>query len=164
MTEWIEMCLKGGQIRRFHAWPTIGQETVAEHSFSVAIMVLALTGGKGSLALLKAALYHDISEQATGDVPANVKWSHPFLKTCLDAIECDFNNTWGLNIELTDNDKLVLKWADMLALLHFCKSQRELGNRGMNTVFTRGVEYLRNLTPVDNSKEILISIMDNYIA
>lgn len=164
MENWLEMCFRGGQIRRFHSWPTIGQETVAEHSYYVCMLVLALTDGKASSNLLKAALFHDLAEQATGDIPATTKWANPLLKANLDAIEEIFEAKWNIAIALPEDDKLVLKWSDMLALLFYCKQQRDLGNRGMNVVFTRGVDYLNNLKQLESGKKVLTYLIESYTA
>ena len=96
------------------------------------------------------------------DVPFPVKQSFPVIKSALDAIEELFLERWDMVIDLSEQDKLVLKWADMLQLLLYCKQQRDLGNRGMNPVFARGVEYLGKLKPVANGQEILNWIIENY--
>lgn len=164
MNEWIEMCMRGGQIRRFHAWPTIGQETVAEHSYYVTMLALALTDYKASKELLKACLFHDLPEQETGDVPATAKWAAPLLKTTLQAMEELFEEKWGLVVDIPPQDRLILKWADMLALLFYCKQQRDLGNRGMNVVFARGVDYLNKLEEVPTGKQVLTYLIESYTA
>ena len=161
-TDWLAMTMRGGQIRRFHAFPIIGQENVAEHSFGVAMVVLAMTDWKASPALLKAALYHDISEQHTGDIPFTAKRDNPILKAAADAAEEWFNEQNNLDIQLPPRDWLVLKWADMLHLLLFCKAQRDLGNRGMNQVFANGVEFLSGLENVPEGQEILNWIIETY--
>lgn len=160
--EWVDMVQQGGAVRRFHTLPTIGSETVAEHSFGVAMLCVALTNGQPTVHLLKAALFHDLAEQFTGDVPAPTKWKHPFLKTVLEGIEEDFEHNYELKVKLSPTDHLVFKWADMLQLLLFCKMQRDMGNRLMNPVFARGVEYLGKLETHENGQKILNWIIENY--
>lgn len=162
--DWIDVCMKAGQVRRFHIHPTIGQETVAEHTYGVAMLVLMLTNRKASAALLRAALYHDIPEIETSDVPFTVKASFPIVKCSLEVLEEEFLTKWDMIIDLNEADKLVLKWADMLQLLFYCKQQRELGNRGMNAVFARGVDFLNSLKPVEHGRELLQWLIENYHA
>lgn len=162
MIEWIDMVTKGAAVKRFHTCPTIGNETVGEHSFSVVMLCLALTGGKASTHLMKAALYHDLAEQHTSDVSAVAKWANPILKAALDAMEETFNENNGLVINLPKQDQLVLKWADMLALLIYCKCQRDLGNKNMNVVFSRGVEALSNLERLPEGQLVLNWLVENY--
>lgn len=162
MYEWIDVVTKGASVKRFHTVPTIGNETVGEHSFSVAMMCLALTDGKASSQLIKAALFHDLAEQHTGDTPATSKWANPMLKTVLQAMEESFEEQNGLVVDLPERDKLVLKWSDMLSLLLYCKQQRDLGNKNMNVIFSRGVEYLSNLERLPSGQKVLNWLVENY--
>lgn len=162
MINFIDMATKGAAVKRFHTCPTIGNETVGEHSFSVVMLCIALTGGKASTHLMKAALYHDLAEQHTGDTPAVSKWANPMLKTVLQAMEETFEEQNGLVVDLPERDKLLLKWADMLALLIYCKCQRDLGNKNMNVVFSRGVEYLSNLERLPEGQTVLNWLVENY--
>ena len=162
MVDWINIVSQGAAVKRFHTVPTISNETVGEHSFSVAMLCIALTNGKASADLIKAALFHDLAEQHTGDSPATSKWANPMLKTVLQAMEESFEEKHGLSVELPDRDKLVLKWADMLALLLYCKQQRELGNKNMNVIFSRGVEYLSNLDRLQEGQVVLNWLVENY--
>jgi len=162
MTDWIDMVTKGAAVKRFHTCPTIGNETVGEHSFSVAMLCLALTDGKASANLLKAALFHDLAEQVTGDTPATSKWANPLLKVTLQAMEEMFEESHGLTVDLPIRDKVVLKWADMLSLLIYCKCQRDLGNKNMNIVFSRGVEYLSKLDALPEGQTVVNWLLENY--
>jgi len=160
--EWLNMVATGASVKRFHTVPTVGNETVGEHSFSVAMVCLALTEGKASAQLIKAALFHDLAEQHTGDAPATSKWANPMLKTVLQAMEESFEESNGLVVDLPPQDKLLLKWADMLSLLIYCKSQRDLGNKNMNVIFSRGVEYLSNLDRLPAGQTVLNWLVENY--
>ena len=161
-TNWVDMCFRAGQLKRFHAHPTIGYETVAEHSFGVALVVLSITNGYASAELLKAALYHDIPEIETGDVPFTAKQKYPKIKRVTEDIEELFMSEWDLTTNLPDEDKIILKWADMLHLLLYCKAQRDLGNVGMNKVFARGAEFCSKLPPVERAQNILTWLIETY--
>ena len=160
--EWIEMMMNGAAVKRYHTVQIIGQETVAEHSFGVVMMVIALTEGKATNKLLKSALYHDLAEQITGDIPAPVKWQHPVLKTSLQIIEESFESTHSLQISLSEEEETVLKWADLLQLLLFCKSQRNIGNRNVNAIFARGVEATRSLPHHEKGSKLLNWLIETY--
>ena len=163
LPEWVNMFSQGGAVQRFHTVQTIGGENVAEHSFGVAMMCVALSkDGLPSGGLLRAALFHDLAEQATGDIPAPTKWKHPFLKTCIDGIEYGFDQEHKLSVVLTDQDQNTLKWADMLHLLLFCRNQRMLGNRHVNAMFERGVQYLNNMPHHEKGHEVLAWLVQTY--
>tara|TARA_R110000868_G_scaffold114309_4_gene306302 strand:- start:485 stop:925 length:441 start_codon:yes stop_codon:yes gene_type:complete len=124
-------------------------ETVGEHTANVLAIVFALCGDEApSPALISATLLHDTAEQWTGDVPATAKWEMPVLKENLDALEEKMmSQNWLKTPHISDEEKLVLKWADMLDLCYTCLAELDMGNRTISEVFERGVEYLRGLTP-----------------
>ena len=108
------------------------------------------------------AAKHDLAEQHTSDVSAVAKWANPILKATLDAMEEIFNENNDLVVDLPKQDQLVLKWADMLALLIYCKCQHDLGNKNMNVVFSRGVEALSNLERLPEGQIVLNWLVENY--
>ena len=77
--------LRVGHIKRWHNVNTIRQQTVAEHSYLVAIIALDLYHGmvavpsipnvesEGLIDLLLGALFHDAPEAAAGDMPTPAK-------------------------------------------------------------------------------------------
>lgn len=140
--KYIEMARNGHHIKRFHTLPTIGQQSVAEHSFGVAMLVLWLTEDRASGNLLRAALYHDLAEQATGDMPATSKWDNPELKWALDRAEDIFNEEHVLSVQITQAESLCLKWADGLELMCYCLEQRKLGNRFAMSPFNKVEAFL----------------------
>ena len=162
LTKWVNHAMNGAAVKRYHTIPTINSETVGEHSFGVAMMVLAITEQKASANLLKAALFHDMAEQHTGDVPFPSKKAFPIVKFALEAAEESWNEENGFHVDLTDRDKRVLKWADMSQLLWFCKIQRDLGNTNMDEVFSNGVRFLKTLEPEGRCLEIFNWLISNY--
>jgi hypothetical protein len=162
MLNWVNHAINGAAVKRFHTVPTIGEETVGTHSFGVAMMVLAITDQKASANLIRAALFHDMAEQVTGDTPFTSKKAFPMVQCALAVVEEAWEEENGFKVELNKRDKAVLKWADMLQLLWFCKTQRDLGNTNMDPVFTRGVEYLKGMEPEGKSGEILGWLVFNY--
>lgn len=112
-----------GHVTRFHTVPDYSgghKQTVAEHSWGVALISARLWreqyGGSPSSALLEYALLHDAAERWTGDAPAPVKWQNPKLKEVLAEIEEDIERRMAIEFNLTDEELLVLKWADALEL------------------------------------------------
>jgi len=162
MHTWITNMMNGSAVKRFHTIPTINEETVGQHSFGVAMVVLAITEQKASTTLLRAALFHDMAEGITGDTPFTSKAAFPMVKYALAAVEEDWEKQNGFHIELDERDRNTLKWADMIQLLLYCKMQRDLGNRNMDRVFTNGITFLATLKPEGKSTEILNWLIENY--
>ena len=143
--ETLRVTRLGGSVVRYHTHPTQRSQTVAEHSFGVANLVMYLTEGAASRDLILAAMWHDVSEEATGDVPAPVKWNSPDLKRLLDEIEDQHRERHGLDTELTTHERVILKYADMSELVLWSLEEYMLGNRYARDLIDRGLDYLNSM-------------------
>lgn len=120
---------EGGQVTRAHTIRHILPYTVGHHSFDVASILLLLHPSP-SVALIRAALWHDVSERFTGDIPAPVKWQNLEFADELHKVEERIAEKLGLEIEqnLTEEELAWLKGADRLELRMWCKDELSLGN------------------------------------
>lgn len=149
-------------MKRYHTIDTHGQQSVAEHSFYVCLLVSELVE-KPSVALLKAALYHDLPEGETGDIPATTKWKYPKLAEEVKAAENDFIERHGLAVSLPDREWLALKYADMGELVLYATDQIMLGNRNMLPVGKRGLDFLKDLPFLnERASAFLIKLEDDF--
>lgn len=130
------MYMSGTQISRYHLKRTSRPQNVGEHSARVAMLV-SLVSPACSANVLKAALLHDISELATGDVPSPAKWANPALAQELRRVSGDFEALHGLRIDLTDDEARLLKWADLADGCLFCIEELRFGNSTMAGTFGR---------------------------
>ena len=74
----IQDKLRASNVMRWHTVPMVKMQSVAEHSFNVAIMCLELStrlglGYRGTHHLVIEALHHDLHEIIDGDTPSPVK-------------------------------------------------------------------------------------------
>jgi hypothetical protein len=106
-------------VPRWSVVPVIRRQSVAEHSFMVAMIARYLAthhADSGSLefhwVVLLDAMMHDIDEAAKGDSPSPVKEHKP--------------------VDPTDQIKVVVKCADYLESLLYIKAERLMGNSFMN--------------------------------
>lgn len=136
---------KGGNVKRFHVHALIGEQTVAAHSWGVAAILLEIC--EPSLGLIKAALYHDIFEYATGDVPYTAKRDHPEIKEALEIAEKTIAQRMEIDVmwNLSHTEESLLKIADMLELCYFCMEQIKLGNMFMVEIFDTGRSFLNSM-------------------
>jgi len=145
----------GNAVKRFHTVNLLVEETVGHHSANVAMLCNLLTNYQPSANLLKAALYHDLAEQFTGDVPATAKWMYPGLKKVLAIIEQDQLP----DIVLTEDEERILKQADMLDLCYKAAEEMAMGNKGMRRIFLNGIHWLQTNQPslevLNRVKELL---------
>jgi 5'-deoxynucleotidase YfbR-like HD superfamily hydrolase len=131
----------GGKVKRCHTLQTIKTQTVAEHSWGVALLVHKFFPSCNKAVIL-AALTHDISEVITGDVPADVKWKSEGLKNILDDLESEVNKTLEIDFFLAEESKIALKLCDSLELLLFCAEELFMGNRNMLPVANRLMDHM----------------------
>jgi 5'-deoxynucleotidase YfbR-like HD superfamily hydrolase len=153
---------KAGDIKRYHLHRTIGEQTVASHSWGVAMLVYALYESP-STNLIKAALCHDIAERAVGDIPSPVKkkLSKESLAS-LDEMEQIYLDTLGIRQGyLTEYEKVVLEVADMLECVLYCADQLELGNLNMVSIYKTGISYLFELTQTHTQlRDSVLHVLD----
>lgn len=135
----------GGSVKRYHTRFTIGEQTVAAHSWGVAAILLDIC--EPSVDLLRAALLHDVAEHVIGDTPANAKWASPDLKDALKDAEHAVEQEYKLAVPLNEEDALMLSIADMLELMWYCLEQRRIGNTTLDDVWSNGLMALSDRIP-----------------
>lgn len=114
--------LEAGRVARYHAAPSVQPQTVGLHSYGVAIILLYLTEGTASAALLQAALLHDAPEIFTGDVPFTAKRRSRNLEVELLELEEQAHNHIVLPFpNLQPSEVALLKLADTLEGLIWCR-------------------------------------------
>ena len=144
------------------------QENVMEHSFEVAVIAhnLALVGrakferdidpGK----VLAAAIYHDISEALTGDLPSPIKYHNRKIRDAYKDVERtaelemlstlpeelrDMYEEFVLHDKQSDSVKVLVKAADLIASLVKCKAEVNAGNREFSKAVVDVESRLRSL-------------------
>jgi len=138
-------------VTRYHSVPTIRQTNIAEHSFNVINLVLYLTRGNASNALIRVALLHDIAEVTTGDIPAPLK-RVTNIKADLEDFERDLHQEHEFPhvSELSEEEQIILKYADCYEGLLYTLEECDMGNKMILPVMKRWVEYLHNMTPPES--------------
>lgn len=175
----IGMPVRLRYVDRFSTCRVMKKESVAEHSFYVAFYCLTIAKWCETSAikrqptinlgkLLTKALFHDIDEAATGDVPRFFKYSDPKLKEHLDevalkGVEQIAAKLWGKDmlgvveeIELCwknakDNtlEGKILEFADFLSVLSYAAEEIRSSNFTMREHLSAMVEYYEKFTTAD---------------
>lgn len=158
-TEYIR---EAASVKRCHVVRTIGEQTIAEHSYFVAMLCWRLCDLEPSADLLKAALFHDLAEVVTGDIPATMKWASPEMRDLVKGEEYKFDRVNKLEVCLTPKEELVLKWADGLELAWYCVDQLMLGNRNVEQMYKNITGALEKLEPVKNGLNELFKVKSAY--
>lgn len=145
MLDRIRFVYEGGKTKRFHTSDTLTVQTVADHSFGVAMMVL-LIAPRCTRQLLLAALTHDLAEHQVGDMAAPVKRAYPDLKEKLQSMEDQLLYKHQLHFEGTLDEKelAVLKAADYLDGMMYCVRERRMGGQ-CTYIYNNFKSYVKQL-------------------
>lgn len=117
------------QVRRYHTWPTLTQQTIGDHIGNSLRIYLALYGEIKTDAAQYIA-YHDLGELVVGDPPFPVKVRNPDFKVAHEAVEVQALARMGLELpELSQQERLRLKIVDLLDMFEFGLRERHMGNK-----------------------------------
>lgn len=115
-----------GAVRRYHTQFMLKDQDIAAHQWGVAMICNRITGG-ASVHLLLAALMHDLHESEAGDIPYGFKKGT--IKEIYDSHEAEFLRRHGVDMAmLEDDERRILKYADMMECLMYCKREVKMGN------------------------------------
>ena len=104
-----------------------------------------------------AALYHDVSEILTGDMPTPVKYNNPQIMTAYKAIESHAVNKlletsdpavreslrpYMTQDSLSDYEKKLLKAADKICALTKCMEEMQSGNKEFESAYNSTYQSL----------------------
>lgn len=117
-----------GRVLRYHTWPVLTRETVAEHSHAMAMIWLELFGVPRAEVFVYI-LQHDLPELHTGDQPYPVKQRYPDVASALRPAENAAKHRLGLcPVALTNVELACVKICDLLQMYRFGRHERLLGN------------------------------------
>lgn len=131
--------LEGGAIKRYHMKQTIKEQAVSTHSWRMAAIIHSLWPDC-SKALIMAALFHDVSERVTGDIPSPVKRANPALRSELNRVTTEEEIRLDIRYELTLEEQNLLSWVDRFEGCLFCLDEIQFGNKKMHNTFLRYLE------------------------
>jgi 5'-deoxynucleotidase YfbR-like HD superfamily hydrolase len=130
----------GNDVTRWHTIPSLRPQTVASHSWGVAMMAMSLFDGKmeDKLLLVEAALEHDLAEKVIGDIPRPSRDdSHKILEEQV-AVRLGILHESLLPPHL----KTWLEWADLIEAGLQAHREVNMGNKNYEEVVNRVREYL----------------------
>jgi 5'-deoxynucleotidase YfbR-like HD superfamily hydrolase len=139
--------------------PTVELQSVGAHSFGVCLLLIELTDGKCSANLLKAGLYHDVAEAKVGDTPSPTLRDFPDLRRAYKEAEAQIEATYCLDVELTDDEKRLLKLADRVELAFFALEEVSRGNHSALPMVGRILDAIGSDRLLDDGKPVEHEIM-----
>lgn len=129
LTDRIRACREAGMVERCHNVPHFGSYNDAAHTWNVCIIIRLLWPDR--MDLVDFALFHDVPERWTGDVPSPVIRDNPDLRRALTAKDTAISLRLEIPSEhaLGPDDLACLKFADRFELYLWCCEQEAMGNK-----------------------------------
>ena len=118
-----------GKVQRYHTHPTLNVQTVADHSWRVATLLVEIFGLPRA-EVLYYALMHDAGELYAGDIPFQVKVDNPTLHDAIDVAEIRGLKLLGVELpDLSPVEAAQVKIADILEMYEFGQLEIAMGNQ-----------------------------------
>lgn len=138
---------RGGAVKRYHTWPTVQGQTVAEHSWNVLRILVTIWPEAPREAILYAE-FHDTPEVATGDPPYPIKADNPDLKSGFDRLEHEAAEVMDIAQHLCPDAhwRNRVKLCDVLEMWEFGLDEQALGSRFAGPIVRRMAELRIRLT------------------
>ena len=129
LTDRIRAVREAGMVERCHTVPHVRPYDVARHTWGVCCLLRLLWPNESHL--VDFALFHDVPERWTGDVPSTVLARHRTVRDCLNEMDLSISRRLKLPSEhnLDTPDLAKLKAADRLELWLWTYEEEALGNR-----------------------------------
>lgn len=153
MKDTLNFIIAGSEVTRYHTVTTLVKETVGHHSHGVAMLALLLNP-LASRQVLMAALFHDLAEHQTGDIPSPAKRQFG-IGDKVDELEHRLMRAAGIVMpELSPDDARTVKLADLAQGALFCVREISLGNSRMRAVLDRYLAYAQEMILVGREREL----------
>jgi len=141
-----------GQIKRYHTWPIIGGQTIADHCWNF-LRIYLMVDEEPDIHLVREIMFHDIGEHYTGDPPYPMKRDNPSVKESLDRLEHWSYATqlehWNafFPVAVSPEDRILLKQIEHVEFAEFGMDQILLGNNHGMIVADRCLKAVYNWNP-----------------
>lgn len=137
----IHVLREASHVERMHTLPHHGTYTVGQHSFDMAMMLLALHPNP-SANLLQACLFGQLHERYTGNVPARMKEQDGEIGKRFAVIERRAQEKIGTFIPLTEEEQQWYRALDVAETYLWCKDQLAMGNQHTLQVLKEQCDWL----------------------
>lgn len=163
-TTQLDFIYAAGETRRFHTWPVLRTQNVADHSWHVAMLGFMLYGQEApgiTPAFMLALLTHDMAECQMGDIPSPAKRRMDTLLELADkdttfrqqwsAAEQEVSSKYGMDWEkfLDAEEQRRFKLVDNMEGAMYCVRERMLGNKLIAEPYRNFIKYIAELLDQD---------------
>ena len=140
-----------GNVIRYHTWPTITNQTVADHTYHVMRIYHELFGHSihfdWDYEIFDTILRHDMGEQMVGDLPYPIKKNDPVLAARVSFWEfiAQREQGWDSGVDLDPDTGTAIKICDLLEMAEYARYESNLGNEYAQVVFSRVVDHVYSM-------------------
>lgn len=151
-----------GRVKRYHTWPYIREQSVAEHSWQL-LRILLCIWPEASAKVMGYVVRHDCGEIKTGDAPYPVKADNKDIAIGMNRVEEESlleqvaAGFLILGPDVTDDEKWVVKLAEFIEMWEWGAEELLMGNQFARLVMQRcaqvaatRIDSARNLCPEGN--------------
>lgn len=131
-----------GRVLRWHTWPHIRPQTVAEHSWQL-LRILICIWPEVPAHVMSYVVRHDCGEIKTGDAPYPVKADNPDIAEGMNRVEeealveLEQAGFLAFGPDVTDDEKWVVKLAEFIEMWEWGAEEMLLGNQFARLVAKR---------------------------
>lgn len=138
-----------GRVLRYHTWPHLRQQTVAEHSWQLLRILLCIWPSVPAN-VMAYVVRHDCGEIKTGDAPYPVKADNEDIAVGMNRVEKqslleqEFAGFLVLGPEVGHDEKWVVKLAEFIEMWEWGAEEQLLGNQFARLVAQRCLTVVEN--------------------
>lgn len=153
---------QAGRVARYHCWPTIQRQSVAEHTWQMLRIYYQIWGPPPEDVTVQI-LCHDVGELHIGDVPFQSKAKSKVLHAELDRLEREAVELLAGPIDATSPKfQRRIKICDILEMWEFGHTEELLGNKFAHPITADTILALNKLLTDDAPEEV--AIVNKYMA
>lgn len=170
-----------GYINRWGLMRNTSYENLKEHSYDVAVLAqgLALIGNAkfnkhyDVNRITSGAMFHDVNEALTGDLPTPVKYANKEIEKAYKKIESDaVENILKMQDDIikdsyveyfypSEEDHKIIKAADKISALIKCKEEKDKGNNDFDKAYTSLIKSI-NESDLPEVKYFMENMIPHY--
>lgn len=150
----VAILREASRVERSHTMPHHGSYTNGQHSFDMAMLLLALYPD-ASPNLVKAVLVHDLPERYTGDMPSPAKSADGELGKRMAQLEHRVMRKLNIDFALTEDERCWLHGIDKAEAFLWAKDQIALGNQNAAAMIGNLASWFKNNSVPQPLREFL---------
>ena len=133
---------RAGLVRRYHAQPHLVTQSVGEHTWQL-LRIMTTVWPDVPRSVILYAIYHDIAEGCTGDLPYTVKLASSTIKTEMDSLEeaavVTMRKLWDIPQfrEPSSEEKAFIKACELVEFAEYSWNELRMGNQYIEAVLQR---------------------------